>query len=515
MSMRGRPRGASHRGDPANHPLVAGAAAFLASALFFVAIAAAIPVRDEVALIILWGLICFGGVVVAARRFGPQYGVPLAISLGVAFDAFYIPPYRALGPQYWRSWIALAVYIGLGAVIGGLAAGTRRRADVSESARGELADEQAALRRVATLVARGPAQGAVFAAVAEEVGRLFAAEAAGVVRYDAEGGATAVGSWSGEGPSSFWTGTMKLGGRNVTTLVYDTGRSARVDRYDPDDESEVTTVVRGSGIRSAVGAPIIVDGRVWGALQVTSAHDADLPPDIESRLANFTDLAATAIGNAEAQAELTASRARIVASADEARRRIERDLHDGAQQRLVSLVLRLRAAQAAVAPDASELEAELEGVITGLEATLEELREFARGIHPAILAEGGLGSALRTLARRSPVPVELKVRLGGRVSEPVEIGAYFVVSEALTNAAKHAQASKVVVDVDAANGALQLRVSDDGIGGANLGGGSGLVGLKDRVEALGGRLELRSERGRGTSIAVELPLHAAIPAARG
>jgi signal transduction histidine kinase len=511
--MWGRPRGASHGGDPASHPLAAGAAAFVASAAFFAAAAAAIPIRGLLPLIVLWCLVCSGVVVAAARRFGPQYGVPLAIAAGVAIDSFYVPPFRPYGwSDYWQNWLAMAVYLGMGTVIGGLAAGTRRRAGVSESARGELAGEQAALRRVATLVARGAEPAGVFAAVAEEVGRLFAAEAAGVVRYD-DGGATAVGSWSNEEPR-FWTGTAKLGGRNVTTLVHETGRPARVDGFDIDDSSDVTTTARSAGIWSAVGAPIVVDGRVWGALQIASVHEARLPTDTEARLANFAELAATAIANAEAQAELTASRARIVASSDETRRRIERDLHDGTQQRLVSLALRLRAAQAAVPPDGPELEAELEAVVAELDAALDELREFARGIHPPALTDGGLGPALRTLARRSPVPVEVDVRVEGRLPAQIEVATYFVVSETLANAAKHAQASRMAVEVDAENGALLLRVGDDGVGGAELGGGSGLAGLKDRVEALGGRLQLRSERGRGTSIAVELPLHDAGPDVR-
>ena len=214
----------------------------------------------------------------------------------------------------------------------------------------------------------------------------------------------------------------------------------------------------------------------------------------------------TAIANAENLTELTASRARVVAAADETRRRIERDLHDGAQQRLVSLSLALQAAQAAVPPQLGELEGELERVAKGLAGVLEDLQEMARGIHPAILARGGLEPALKTLARRCTVPVELDVRGVARLPERVEVAAYYVVAEALTNAAKHAHASVVHVDVEAADHALGLRVRDDGNGGADPARGTGLIGLKDRVEALGGTITMHSPVGAGTSLRAEFPL---------
>jgi signal transduction histidine kinase len=239
-----------------------------------------------------------------------------------------------------------------------------------------------------------------------------------------------------------------------------------------------------------------------------SILEQPLPADTETRLAGFTELVATAIANAEAHAQLTASRARIVATADETRRRIERDLHDGAQQRLVSLALRLRVAQATMPPQ-HELAAELEQVAAGLTSTLEELRDYARGIHPAILAEGGLGAALKTLARRSPVPVELDVRTTTRLPERIEVTAYYVVAEALTNVAKHANASVAQVTVDAVHDLVRVSVSDDGIGGADPTRGSGLVGLNDRIEATGGTLTLHSCPGHGTRLIVELPADSA------
>jgi signal transduction histidine kinase len=204
--------------------------------------------------------------------------------------------------------------------------------------------------------------------------------------------------------------------------------------------------------------------------------------------------------------ELSASRARIVAAADQARRRIERDLHDGTQQRLVSLVLDLRAAEANVPPELTELRAQLAHLAGELAAATDDLRELSRGIHPAILSEGGLTPALKTLARRSVVPVELEVDVPARLPEQVEVAAYYVVSEALTNAAKHARASVVKVDILARAGSLRLSVRDDGVGGAAAGGGSGLVGLSDRIQALGGTITVTSPPGQGTELLAVLPL---------
>jgi signal transduction histidine kinase len=298
---------------------------------------------------------------------------------------------------------------------------------------------------------------------------------------------------------------LTLVGSGAAVVVRETGLPTRAERFEGPPGS-IPGFFHGLGIRSGVGAPIVVEGRLWGVVVAATTRPDELPAGSENRISGFTELVATAIANAEAQAALTASRARIVASADETRRRIERDLHDGAQQRLVTLALRLRAAQAAVPPELEELQAELDSVATGLTNALDELREFARGIHPAILAERGLASALEALARRSTVPVDLHAHADTRLPEPVEGAAYFIVSEALTNAAKHAHASAVGVDVEAVEGVVRISVRDDGVGGADLRRGSGLVGLKDRVEALGGRIAVESARGTGTSIQVELPL---------
>jgi signal transduction histidine kinase len=368
-----------------------------------------------------------------------------------------------------------------------------------------VADEQAALRRVATLVAQGAPSAAVFGAVTEEVGRLLPADVTVLCRYDPDGYVARVSAWSGACGPIPGGGRTRLGGRDVATLVFETGRPARMDDFG-DDPDPGTLGWRAAGMRSRVAAPISVAGRLWGLVVVMSTSDEPLSSDTEARLVGFAELVATAIANAQAHAELTASRARIVATADQTRRRIERDLHDGAQQRLVTLALQLRAAQAEVPPQLDRLNANLDRVAVGLSGTLDELREFARGIHPAILVNGGLGPALKTLARRSPIPVKLEIRTQERLPEQVEVAAFYVISEALANAAKHAKASDVHVQVDATDGVLRLDVRDDGVGGADPADGSGLIGLRDRVEAIGGTFSVMSRRGEGTHLLIQLPL---------
>jgi signal transduction histidine kinase len=301
------------------------------------------------------------------------------------------------------------------------------------------------------------------------------------------------------------------------TVTREVGRLLSVDftalsRYDSDTETLVATWSRSGepggdvSLRRCVSVPVKVGGRLWGLVYAASAGHEPLPPGTAARLAGLTDLVAAAIGNAEAQAELLASRARIAAAADETRRRIERDLHDGAQQRLISLALRLKAAQATVPAGLEGLRDELGQVAAGLTSTADELRDYARGIHPAILSDGGLAPALKGLARRSPVPVHLEVRTGARLPERVEVALYYVAAEALANAAKHAHAAEIAVTVEETCGIARLSVSDDGVGGADAARGSGLVGLRDRVAAAGGTLEVRSIPGKGTNLAVELPV---------
>jgi signal transduction histidine kinase len=377
----------------------------------------------------------------------------------------------------------------------------------SRASLARLAEEQAALRRVATLVAHGVPPEEVFAAVIEEIPRLLPVNVAGIIRYDPDGMFTYVAAWGKAVDyvppvSSRWM----LGGHNIGTLVFETGRPARLDHYVDNSSGPASYVVRKVGYDSAVGAPVIVEGRLWGLIGASSTLGQPLPPDTEARLASFTELVATAIANADSRAELMASRRRIVAASDEARRRIERDLHDGTQQRLVSLALAARAAQADGAAGRGELRAALSRIAAGLADAAAELQEFSRGIHPAIVSEGGLGPALRTLARRAAVPVDLEVTANTRFPEPVEIAAYYVASEALANAMKHAQASRVEISLAATDGSLLLSVRDDGAGGADPARGSGLAGLADRVEALGGSIHILSPAGAGTHITVDLPL---------
>ncbi|MDP4506943.1 CHASE3 domain-containing protein [Nonomuraea turcica] len=379
-----------------------------------------------------------------------------------------------------------------------------------------LADEQVALRRVATLVAHGLPPAEIFAAVAEEAGRILGADATTMLRYEADGTATVVAAW-GEMWGPDLSAGVGLGGRlsfedsTVAARVRDSGLPARADLVTGSPSSiaafqQQPAFLRELGVRSIVGVPIAVEGHLWGVAGAFSAGNKPLPDWTEARLADFTDLVATAIANSQARADLAASRARVVAAGDQTRRRLERDLHDGVQQRLVSLALAIRAAQAGVPPTLPKLHAELSEAVSALAAIMEDLRDISRGIHPAILSEGGLAAALKALARRSSIPVELDVPSDLRLGESVDVAAYYVAAEALTNAAKHAHASVVQVEAAVRSGRLYLAVRDDGVGGADLRRGTGLIGLTDRVEALGGTIMISSPPGKGTSLQVELPV---------
>jgi signal transduction histidine kinase len=368
----------------------------------------------------------------------------------------------------------------------------------------QLADEQAALRRVATLVASGATPNRVFNAVRDEVARMFNTPLSVLLRYDTASTATVLATSDGYlGPvGRRWPIDDDT---SAIARVCRTSVPARAD-YTRPLRGPIATTARAVGARQAVAVPVVVDGALWGVVAVGSREIEPLPPDFESRLAKFTELLATAIANAEGRAELDASRARIVATADTTRRRIERDLHDGAQQQLVWLALALRAAQATVPAELEQHRTELGRVVDGLTTALGDLREIALGIHPAGLSEDGLKPALKRLVARSPLRVNLDCHANDRFPEPVEVTAYYVVSEALTNAAKHAATPVVDVAVAVEDRSLRVEIRDDGRGGADPAAGSGLLGLKDRIEAIGGTMDLTSPLGVGTSLRVALPL---------
>jgi signal transduction histidine kinase len=648
------------------------AAAWLASAAFFLLAAVPFPLRGHIAVVLLLGGLYVYVVFLAAKRRGPLYAVPLAIAGGLAFDSFYIPPTRQFGDGEWDNWLVVAVYISMGVLIGIVAQRAVRRAEASEHARGRLADEQAALRRVATLVARNVPPAEVFAAVAREVGQLLDVDATHMGRYEPDGTATAVGSWSDSGEHVPVGTRTVVGGHNVTTLVLETGRPARVDRYDDapgsgvvqirkdlglrssvgtpivvkralwgvmvasskhearlpagtesrlttftdlvatavsnaqarsevarladeqaalqrvatlvarqssapqvfaavagevalllgvddarmfryeakwtatvvaawggvdgvlpvgtrlslegeniaalvrrterpgriDDYDAATgsigTIGRETGIRSAVGAPIVVDGRLWGVMVAGSKRSPGLPADAESRIQEFTELVATAVSNAEARSDLAASRARIVAAADEERRRVVRDLHDGAQQRLIHTVVTLKMARGALQREEAAAPALVSEALDQAQAAMVEVRELARGILPSVLTWGGLPAGIEALASRMPVPVDVDVSVG-RFPGAIEASAYFVVSEALTNVAKHSGATRAAVVARVIDGVLQIEIEDDGTGQADP-NGHGLLGLADRLGSLDGTLRVISVPAQGTKVIAAFPV---------
>jgi PAS domain S-box-containing protein len=369
-----------------------------------------------------------------------------------------------------------------------------------------LADEQAALRRVATLVARGTAAEDVFDAVCAETGKLIGAASVNLAHFTPDGFNVTMAGWSLRDTHVPAGTRLPLSADTINGLIQRTVAPAHFDSYE-DSSGELAALIRERGIRSEVGAPVIVEGRVWGALIAGTDRAELLPAGTELRLARFAELIATAVSNVATRSELIASRARIVAASDEARRRIERNLHDGTQQRLVALGLDLQALRASLADDADGTRSGLARIERELEGVLDDVRELSRGLHPALLSQSGLSAAIKALVRRSAVPAEVDLAVDRRLPTSIEIAAYYVVSEALANAAKHAGASLVRVVADVAYDRLRLTISDDGVGGAVFETGSGLTGLVDRVEALGGRLTLDSPPGRGTAISIELPLH--------
>jgi signal transduction histidine kinase len=373
----------------------------------------------------------------------------------------------------------------------------------------QVVEEQTALRRLATLVAHAAPPTEIFEAVAREMGQVLDVLHTVVARYDRDGTAVAVGSWNRRSEldaalpvTSRWT--LEKG--TASEVVWRTWAPARIDSYG--GGGRLAALLRERGIVASVACPVVVGCSLWGLVIASASVTDPLPPDTDKRLMKFTELIAAAIANAQSDADLRASRARVVAAADEARRRIERDLHDGTQQRLVSIGLELRQVASAMPSDRDELGRELAGVAKALDEAVIDLQELSRGLHPAALAKGGLKPGLSVLARRCALPVELEVSFSCRFAQQVEVTAYYIVSEALTNAVKHASASAVRVRLDLHRKLLRVSVCDDGGGGADPSRGSGLLGLTDRVEALGGTLSIASPPGRGTSLLAELPFEA-------
>jgi signal transduction histidine kinase len=367
-----------------------------------------------------------------------------------------------------------------------------------------LAEEQAALRRVATLVASSARPEQVFQIVAEEAGRLVEARTAATVRFDQET-AVVVGSWNdGEG-LGIEVGTLVPYSEPDSPVYRVSHEGGRIDDY-ADVPGEAARLTQLAGYSSSVMAPITAGGRLWGALSVFSASTNHFPADARQRLADFTNLVALALESAEAHDQLIASRARIVEASVAERRRLERNLHDGAQQRLVTLAVNLRVAQECLREDPEAAEAMLAGVGEDLKLALEELRELARGLHPAVLSDRGLEPALRSLANRAPFPVEISGVPLLRLNEAVEAAIYYVVAESLTNAAKHANATAARVEISTTNEEVVVEIRDNGSGGASMDRGSGLRGLADRIEALGGQLDLKSPQGSGTVVRATLPV---------
>jgi signal transduction histidine kinase len=410
-----------------------------------------------------FGVIYLLGALVVAIGWGSGLAAVTSAISAFLFGYFRNWPDDSFDPTDLRNWVAIGVFLLVTLMANTLAGVARDRAAEAEARRYEAdrtAERQAALRRVATTVAQGAPPADVFTTVTTELAHAFRVQHAALFRCEADGTKVLVAAHD----------------ERIASAVLCDGRTA----------------------------PIVVNGQEWGVAVVSSCRGQPFPPDTETRLADFAKLVAMAIANAQARSELTASRTRVVTAADDARRRLERDLHDGAQQRLVSLALKARMTELTL-PPGDAIKAQLSEIVQGLGDVSEELRAISRGIHPAILSKGGLGPALRSLACRSVVPVKLDVHVPGRLPDQVEVAAYYVVAEALTNTARHAHASEVKVSAKATDGHLDLMIQDDGTGGADPANGSGLIGLVDRVEAVGGHLWVNSSVGIGTSLEATIP----------
>jgi signal transduction histidine kinase len=414
-----------------------------------------------------FGVVYLLGALVVAIGWGSGLAAVTSAVSAFAFAYFRTWPQDSFDVTDLRNWVVIGVFLVVALMANALAGVARDRAAEADARRFEAdrtAERQAALRRVATAVAEGAPPDEVFSTVTAELARGLRVQQAVLFRYEPDCAEVLIAAHDECGD-------------HVATTALREGRTA----------------------------PIVVNGKKWGVAVVNSCRVHPFPSDTEARLADFAKLVAMAIANAQARSDLTASRTRIVTAADDARRRLERDLHDGAQQRLVSLALKARMSELSLPLGQDAIRAQLNEIVQGLGDVCEELRAISRGIHPAILSKGGLGPALRSLAGRSVVPVELDVDVPGRLPDRVEVAAYYVVAEALTNTARHAHAAEVKVNVKAADGHLDLMIQDDGAGGADPANGSGLIGLVDRVEAVGGHLWVNSPAGVGTSLEATIP----------
>jgi len=450
--------------------------------------------------------IVFPVLIWAALRFGP-FGAATTLAITSSLTVWNTA--HGSGPfvreSITHSVLASQLFVAVAALTSLILAAVTAERAASERAQRALIDEQSALRRIATLVASEAASDRVFEQVTVEAAQTLGASAASLARFDEDGTVTFVGGWSDTGRLAFPVGTrVPVDETGVLAEIRKTGRPERIDDYEG-RAPEIVERLSSFGYGSASAAPIRVGGRVWGALVAAAPRDDPVAAGSERRLADFAELVAQALANADAYTKLAASRVRIVQAGDTERRRLERNLHDGAQQRLVSLALKLRLIKANLRKDPESTEALLAEADSELDHALEELRELARGIHPAVLTDRGLEAALATLVGRAPIPVELTRLPEDRLPDSVEAAIYYLVAEAITNVAKYAQATSASVAIERSNGFATVVVRDDGIGGAEPAPGSGLVGLADRVEALGGRLQIESPPGRGTQLTAEIP----------
>jgi signal transduction histidine kinase len=445
------------------------------------------------------GVLYLFAVVPIALAYGLSVAVAASLASMAVFDYFFLSPRSSFDPGVWDNWIILAAFLSAAFVVSGLAA--RSQHEARRSAR--LATEQAALRRVATLVARAVPSSELFQAVTREIGLLCGADMARLERYEGDGTVSAIAAWTRSNTAQLAVGTrFALEGESIARLVRETGHPARVDSYEGAG-GPIATEAQQLGIRSSVGCPIEVGGRVWGVIAASIWRDDPFPAGTESQIGEFTELVATAVSNAQANAELVASRMRILTAADDARRRLARDLHDGAQQRIVQTIITLQLAQRQLGNNAPEGRI-VADALAQAEQSNSDLRELAHGVLPSVLTHGGLRAGVDALVSRVSIPVEVEVP-DGRLPAGIEASAYFVVAEALTNVVKHARAQRAEVSARVESGALRIDVRDNGVGGARR-EGTGLVGLDDRLSAIGGGLRIHSPPGGGTRVEATLPL---------